>query len=387
MFNIEHFLLFTILFGLSFALATKPQKSYDRDFWGTTAFFIIAYTLIVGLRYGWGHDYVRYEYLYNMLEYDSSKDYDVAFWNFYKVVKAIDLPFCGWLLISTLTIIVSYFYIVKAMKGDKYMLMLFLPATITITTYAMRQFQAIAYINIAVGLLLFSDNLLLRKKISITISAILLLLAYHTHAASIVYAAPFIAFIFLKKIGALPYKTTIIAYIGCIVFSSIINAIFSEYIINLAQNFTVTDHLQGYVDQVEGRVLGDDAIDEATYGYGGAFQIFHYIGYIALLYVTGRALKIAPNRNVTIIYNIVVIALLLQEVFFLQEIMKRLITPFFVLYFIPLGYAINVFHLHKKRPFAGYSLYGLCLLVVLLRILYPMYPFLTSFKLAGFVWN
>lgn len=387
MFNIEHFLLFTILFGLSFALATKPQKSYDRNFWGATAFFIIAYTLIVGLRYGWGHDYVRYEYSFNMLEYDYSRDYDVAYWNFYRIVKAFNLPFYASVVISTLLIIVSYFYIVKAMKGDKYMLMLFLPATITITTYAMRQFQAIAYINIAVGLLLFSDNLMLRKKISITISAILLLLAYHTHAASIAYAAPFIAFIFLKKIGALPYKTTIIAYIGCIVFSSIINAIFSEYIINLVQNLVVTDHLQGYVDQVEGRVLGDDAVDEATYGYSGAFQIFHYIGYIALLYVTGRALKIAPNRNVTIIYNIVVIALLLQEVFFLQEIMKRLITPFFVLYFIPLGYAINVYLQHKNKHFKGYQFYGMCILLVLLRIFYPMYPFLTSFKLSGFVWN
>ena len=155
----------------------------------------------------------------------------------------------------------------------------------------------------------------------------------------------------------------------------------------MAQNLVVTDHLQGYVDKVEGRVLGEDSVDEATYGFSGAFQIFHYIGYIALLYVTGRALKIAPNKNVTIIYNIVVIALLLQEVFFLQEIMKRLITPFFVLYFIPLGYAINVFHLHKKRPFAGYKLFGLCLFVVLLRIFYPIYKFLVSFSLAGFVWN
>lgn len=387
MFNIEHFLLFTILFGLSFALATKPQKSYDRNFWGATAFFIIAYTLIVGLRYGWGHDYVRYEYYYNILEYDYSKDYDVAFWNFYKVVKAIDLPFSGWLLISTLTIIVSYFYIVKAMKGDKYMLMLFLPATLLTTTYAMRQFQAIAYINIAVGLLLFSDNLLQKKKISIVISTILLLLAYHTHAGSIAYAMPFLLFLFYKKAGALPYKVTIIAYLGCIVFSSIINAILSDNILNMIQGLTVTDHLQGYVDHVEGRVLGEDAIDEATFGYGGAFQIFHYVAYVALFYITGKALKIAPNKNVTIIYNIVIVALLLQEVFFAQEMLRRVIDPFAILYFIPLGYAISVYMQYKNKHFKGYQLYGMCILLVLLRIFYPMYPFLTSFKLSGFVWN
>lgn len=387
MFNIEHFLLFTILFGLSFALATKPQKSYDRNFWGTAAFFIIAYTLIVGLREGWGHDYYRYEFAYNTLETDYSYDYDIAFWNFYRITKALSLPFSGWLVISTLTIIVSYFYIVKAMKGDKYMLMLFLPATITITTYAMRQFQAIAYINIAIGLILFSEQLLKRKKLSIIMSALLLLLAYHTHASSIIYALPFLPFIFYKKAGALPYKVTIIAYLGCIVFSSIINAIFSDTLLGLMQNLTTTDHLQGYVDNAEGRVLGSDAADEATYGYGGAFQLFHYVAYVALFYVTGKALKIAPNKNITIIYNIVVVALLLQELFFVQEIMRRIIDPFVILYFIPLGYAINIFMQYKNKHFKGYQFYGMCILIVLLRIFYPMYPFLTSFKLAGFVWN
>ena len=138
---------------------------------------------------------------------------------------------------------------------------------------------------------------------------------------------------------------------------------------------------------IDGRVLGDDAVDEATYGYGGAFQVFHYIAYVALLYVTGKALKIAPNRNVNIMYNIVVVALLLQEVFFAQEIMRRIIEPFCILYFIPLGYAINVLMLYKNKHFEGYPFYGLCMFIVLLRIFYPMYPFLTSFRLAGFVWN
>jgi|GEM_PF-1893404 len=387
MFNIEHFLLFTILFGLSFALATKSQKSYDRYFWGATAFFIIAYTLIVGLRYGWGDDYVRYEYYYNILEYNYSKDYDVAFWNFYKIVKAFGLPFSGWLVISTQTIIVSYFYIVKAMKGDKYMLMLFLPATLLTTTYAMRQFQAIAYINIAVGLLLFSDNLLQKKKISIVISTILLLLAYHTHAGSIAYAIPFLLFIFYKKANALPYKITIIAYLGCIVFSGIINAILSDNILNMIQGLIVTDHLQGYVNRADSILVGEDSVSENVFAYGGAFQILHYVAYVALFYITGKALKIAPNKDVTIIYNIVIVALLLQEVFFAQEILRRLIDPLSLLYFIPLGYAINVYMQYRNNHFKGYQFYGLCILLVFMRIYYQMFKFTISWKLAGFVWD
>lgn len=387
MFNIEHFTLFGILFCLSFALAIKPQKSYDRNFWGATAFFIIAYTIIVGLRDGWGGDYVNYEFSYNMLEYDYTKDYDIAYWKMYEWEKALGLPFAGSVLISTLLIVISYFYIVKAMKGDKYMLMCFLPATLLVTTYAMRQFHAIAYINIAIALILFNDNLIKKRKWAIITSALLVLLAYNTHAASLAYAAPFIIFIFYRKAGALPYKITIIAYLCCILFSGIINAIFSDTILDIIPRLTVTDHLQGYIEQAERRVLGADSVNTETYSFGGAFQLFHYIAYIALLYITGKALKIAPNKNVTIIYNIVVVSLLLQEIFFAQEIMRRIVDPFAILYFIPLAYAINVFMQYKNKHFKGYRFYGLCILLVLLRILYPIYPFLTSFKLAGFVWD
>lgn len=387
MFNIEHFLLFTILFALSFLLTLCPQKNYEKNFWGTVAFFIIAYTLIVGLRYGWGHDYERYEFVYSMLEYDYSKDYDIAYWGLYKFEKSLGIPFSGSVVISTLLIIISYFYIVKAMKGDRYMLMCFLPATIMFTTYAMRQFHAIVYINIAIALLLFSEQLPKRKTLTIIISVILLLLAFHTHVASVAYAIPFLLFIFYKSPNVLPYKITVIAYIACIIFSNIINAFFSEYIINLTQNLIVTDHLQGYVNKADVRVLGEDSVDESTFAYGGAFQFFHYASYTCLLYIMGRALAIKPNKNVIYIYNIVVVAILLQEIFFSQEIMRRLIDPFVILYFIPLGYAINIYRENSKTKFMGYQFYGFCLLLLLMRIYYPFISFLTSFNLAGFVWD
>lgn len=387
MFNLEHFFLFLFLFGLSFFLTKIPQKNYDRIFWGTVAFFIVAYTIIVGLRYGWGHDYVRYEFTYNMLEYDYTKDFDVAYWGLNKFEKSLGIPFAGSVVISTLLIIVSYFYIVKAMKGNKYMLMCFLPATLLYTTYAMRQFQAIAYINIAIGLLLFDDNILKNKKAGIVISLLLILLAYHTHSSSIAYAMPFVIFLFFKKVGAIPYKITIPAYLCTIIFSGIIESFFNETFLSLFQTLTISDHLQGYIDNADSLLFGAEAVDNATFSHGGIYQLFHYTGYLCLLYITSRALKIRPNKGVAIIYNIVVIAIILQQIFFAQEIMRRIIDPFAILYFIPLGYAIYVYVQHKKQRFKGYLFYGCCIAVALLFIYYPMLKFLTSFNLAGFVWD
>ena len=387
MFNLEHFFFFTILFALSFLLTQKSSRNYERNFWGAAAFFIIAYTVIVGLRYGWGHDYVRYEYAYNMLEYDYSKDYDLAYWNLYKIEKGLGLSFAGSVLLSTLLIIVSYFYIVKAMKGDKYMLMCFLPATLLVTTYALRQFQAVAYINIAIALVLFSDDLLKKKKISIIIAALLVYIAYHTHAASIVYAIPFAVCLLLRKMKPIPFQISVPAYLGVIVFAGIITSLFNDLFLSYFESLTATDHLQAYIDQADGRLFGADSVDETTFAHGGIYQIFHYVGYICLLYVSGRALKIRPHKGVTIIYNVVVVAILLQQVFFSQEMMRRVIDPFAILYFIPVGYAINVLMLHKKQRFKGYELYAGCTLVALLLIYYPMLKFLISFDLAGFVWN
>lgn len=386
MFNLEHFLLFTILFCLSFVLAAKSPKSYEKNFWGTAAFFIIAYTIIVGLRYGWGGDYRNYEFMYNNVENDYTLNYDVAYWYLYKIEKAIGLSFAESLLISTLLIIISYFSIVKAMKGDRYMLMFFLPATILITTYAIRQFHAIAYINIAIALILFNDNLI-KKKTSIIISALLILLAYHTHGASLAYAIPFAIFLFYRNPIHIPYKISIVVFLCTIVFASIITPIFNNIFLSFFEGLTMNDHLQNYIDKADGVIFGEDSIEDGMFVIGGIFQIVHYAGQICLLYVTARALSIKPNKNVTYIYNIVVIAILLQQIFFNQEIMRRLIDPIALLYFIPLGYAINILMEYRKFHFKGYGLYLLCMGIALFRVYYQMFSFLTNFRLAGFVWD
>lgn len=387
MFNVEHFLLFGFLFLLSFLLTKKKQGNYEHSFWNATSLFIIAYTVIVGLRYGWGGDYYEYERCYNNIK-TLFFDYDIAYWKLYEFEHSLGLSFAGSLMLSSFLIVVSYFYIVKAMKGDKYMLMCFLPSTIMITTFAMRQFHAIAYLNIAIGLILFSDNLLKKRKKTVIIAAILIFLAYHTHGASLAYILPFIIFVFYREnVKHIPYSVSIIAFIASIVLSEIITAIFNSTFLSLFENLTVNDHLQSYVDQADGLIFGDETVDKKTFGYSGAFLVFHYVGQVCLLYVTGKALSIKPNRNVTYIYNIVVIAIILQEIFFKQEIMRRLIDPIVILYYIPLGYAINTLSEFRARKLKWYDLYLLCLSIALFRIYYQMYKFLTSFSIAGFVWD
>ena len=273
------------------------------------------------------------------------------------------------------------------MKGNKYMLMCFLPATLLYTTYALRQFQAITYINIAIALLLFDDNILKNKKISIAVSILLIFLAYHTHAGTLIYAIVFLVYMFFRWLKPLTYKVTITAYLIAIVFSNIITQFFSDVILSYIHLFELSEHFQGYINNIDSRVLGSDSMDQKTFGHGGIYQIFHYIGYACILYIMGKALEIKPNKKVTIIYNVVVIAILLQQLFFIQEIMRRIIDPFAILYFIPLGYALNVFWEYRKQPFKGYIFYGCCVIMSLLLIYYPMLNFLTSFELAGFVWN
>lgn len=386
MFNVEHFLLFGYLFFLSFLLTKRKAENYEHGFWNTTSLFIVAYTVIVGLRYGWGGDYYEYERCYNNIK-TLFFDYDIAYWKLYEFEHSLGLSFAGSLMLSSFLIVVSYFYIVKAMKGNKYMLMCFLPATIMITTFALRQFHAIAYLNIAIGLILFSDNLLKEKK-KVIIAALLIFLAYHTHGASLAYILPFIIFVFYRhNVKHIPHSVTIIVFIASIVFSEAITAIFNNIFLSLFEKLMVNDHLQSYVDQADSLIFGDESVDEKTFGYRGAFLIFYSVSQVCFLYVSGKALSIKPDRNVTYVYNIVVVAIILQELFFKQEVMRRLIDPIAILYYIPLGYAINTLSEYRARKLKGYFLYLLCLSIALIRIYYQMYKFLTSFPIAGFVWD
>ena len=58
--NIDHIVLFSLLFGLFFKVVKMPQAKLEKNYWLVLSPLIISYILIIGLRYGWGNDWWGY---------------------------------------------------------------------------------------------------------------------------------------------------------------------------------------------------------------------------------------------------------------------------------------------------------------------------------------
>ena len=59
--SIDFIILYTALFGLFFSISQIRQKAINRNVltWGVP--IIIAFVIIIGMRYGWGNDYMSYK--------------------------------------------------------------------------------------------------------------------------------------------------------------------------------------------------------------------------------------------------------------------------------------------------------------------------------------
>lgn len=377
--NLEHFCLFGFLYLISFSLLRNKPERIQNNFFGSVWLFVAAYSIIVGCRYGWGHDYLSYKYFYNQPYFESGRDYGYYLLNY--VENALGIPFEGHMLLCSFFFIFSSYYLVKKTgEANEWMLVLFMPMTIMFSTYAVRQFLAISFLYLFIGYFLFEEEK--KSVLKIVVSIILIELAYSIHAASILFILPFFIFLFYKKdVKALDYKIVVFAYILVIFFSKQYAVFLNNLIDNNIQMISLDNHLQGYIDNSD-KWFGEDAENEESFGYGGIYQYFSYLSNIAVIYLSGRTLSVQNNKNVSMIYNVFAIAIIVREIIFEQEIMRRIIDPYVIMAYVPLGYGIyNAVRFERK------IVYIMALVLALLGIYYPQYKFLINFSLADFMWN
>lgn len=380
----DHIILFLFLFACFFAILREKQTYIDKHFWKAVMLPFIAYIIIIGVRYGWGVDYLRYEESYETKQIDLG--YDIGFTSLQKLLHWVGLnKFWMASMVFATLFISSFFLLLKNIGGySKYMIMLFLPATLLLNTYAIRQFVAISFVLFAFCFIISENKY--KWYVRYSCAAILALIAYLIHGASLFFAIPLgLAFI-LRLFKPLKTSFSVLLYISSIVFSSVfieyITAFFDKY----AAILTVTDHLQGYVDGYINMVANDD-VD--MFGHGGIYLYFEYLSRIILIVLSGWALRQKPNKMVSLFYNIMLLGLCMQQIFFTSEIFRRLLDPIFMLYCIPVGYALYLLFENNKVQNVYYRKPTQIIMsvILLLYIYYPMYKFIFFCDIAGFIWD
>lgn len=326
--NADHLLLFGFLFCVFGYFAFIPENKINRNYWKYALFPIIAYTVIVGMRYGWGNDYMFYKWRYEFPFAYGREDFGFGTLN--KFLNSIGFDFVGGFMTYSFIFVVASYLLISSFRENKYMIAFLVPCTIMQTTFTIRQSVAEAFI--LVSLYFFNK----KKYIWFIAFAIV---AYSMHKAAIFMLIFIIPLYFLVK-KPFSIKTTIPLFIFAVIFEKVMEpymeAAFGTIIPLL--NFQQGSYMEGYVVQ-EDDWFGAESFNE-NFRAGLFTQIVSSAMELGTIFVGYKALHVKYNRFLNAIYNAVVIGLILRRLFIVIEIPRRLVDPFYLLCFIIIGYAL-----------------------------------------------
>lgn len=378
--NIDHIILFGILFSLFAGVTKFNQKLINKHFWNITFILIITYSIVLGCRYGWGNDYLWYKY---RIEHPNAySNEEIGFKLINQTLKQLGLNYAGVYIIYSLVFIVAGFKYIKGYKFNKYMLALFLPATIILETSTIRQSLSISFIFLSL-------YFLQKKKYYHTIC--MLLIAFSIHNGNVIIAFIFIlSYIITNYVTPLmlPWKFTIPFYIAFTISAELFNQFAFPIIENITSSISLDNKYQSYIETSDSW-FSQEAYN-AEYEQSDFTLILTSIFHISIIYLCYICInnKFIKNRNLIYIYNNIVIGILLLRLFFHFEILRRIAESIIQFYFIPLGYALYMFFHNKRLISKKHIKYcKICIYCIFMYLLLYFGRFILLSPSHKFIWN
>jgi len=371
--NVDHFLLFGILFCIFGYFALIPQSKINKHYWAYAIFPIIAYSLIVGMRYGWGNDYLFYKWRYEKPFAYGKEDYGFGTLNV--ILNSLGFDFVGGFITYSLVFVVAAYLLMSSFKENKYMIAFLVPCTIMQTTFTIRQSVAEAFILIS---LYFFHN----KKYMWFV--LFVLVASSMHKASLFMLILIIPmYFFIKK--PLSLKITIPFFIFAAVFEKPLEPYMVSFfdIVIPFLSFQQGSYMDSYVLQADDW-FGIDSFNE-DFRAGLFTQIISSAMEASTIYVGSKALQYKYNKFLNAIYNAVVVGLILRRFFIVIEIPRRMVDPLYMLCFLIIGYAF--FYGKNICKGKGQIWAYLSFLCIILFTLLHVGKFLVASPSYIFVWD
>ena len=325
--NLDHIVLFTLLFAVFFFITKWNQKFLNKHFWAIASVPILAYSLVLGCRYGWGHDYLWYKRRFENPYWYADEDPGFRILNLF--LQDIGFNYVGAFIFYSFVLIVGAYVLVRDYKENKYMLALFLPATLLFSTFPIR--QAVAHAFVFLGF-----HFMNRKKWIWCVFMIVCM--YSIHPSSIITFSVCGALFFVVK-KPFPCNVSIIVYIVIALASDIFRNFFFDISNHISTYIVLDNKFQSYINQSD-IWFGKEGLRE-DWEQGTLTLFLSMAFHMSMIYMGWVALKYRPNNQIIYLYNSMVIGFILLRLFFTLEILRRIADPFVLLYFIPTGYAIS----------------------------------------------
>lgn len=338
----DHIVLFLFSFILFYIGGVFNYRKEGTKYWLSAMFPLITVCFLLGSR-TWGADYSWYKYQFqHAFDFEMLQEQQPLFVYFNRLLNLIGLNYVGGFTVYSLVYFVATFKLFKSFgEYSKYMYAFALPAYIGFGTDIIRQ-------TIATGLVIIVILDFNRHKY--LFGVVFLILASMIHSASVVL---FVFYLFFKFIyhKTLPYSITIPLYL-------IVIFIFKPEWLNELNNVISVLNLgdskfQGYIDDSD-RWFSEDA-NNSLYTQGLLPLILNTGFVISLFYIGHEALRRQENKDINIIYNIVVLGYIGLRLFYNVEILRRFFIPNTMLFPVVLGFAIYIFK-YKVQSFKSIEL-------------------------------
>ena len=333
--NIDHLFLFSLLFMVFFLFTRCKQKFLNEYFWKITIIPILLYSFILGCRYGWGNDYLFYKYRFENPYGYADEDEGYRLLNLF--LNDIGCNYVGAFVAYSLIFIVSAFIWIKDYKENRYMLALFLPATLIFSTFPIRQAVAHSFVFLAFHFL---------NKKRWLLYFLMIICMYSIHASSVITVF-LCSVLFLIGRKVISWKISIPIYVIITLAADIFSSHFFDLFSNLLPYISFENKFQSYIDSPD-RWFGADSVNEG-WKQGTVTLVLSMLFHISIIYIGYISLKYRPKVEVAYLYNSMLVGFLLLRLFFTVELLRRIANPFIMLYFIPLGYAFAFLNSNIKR--------------------------------------
>lgn len=308
------------------------QHDFQKRYWTFGIWCIVSFTLILGLRYGRGNDYMHYidVYKYNL------ESNEILFTFINAILKSIGVGEHYFFMYYNFLFIVGGMSLLKLFrKNAQFLLPLFLIAFIFFAEFMIRQALGFAFVFLFLKTLIKIEH----TKQDLFLLCIYSLCTLFIHSANIIYIFLFvILYVFIKK----PFSPniTIPAFLfSTYIFSSVIDYSFLTSYLSLL----------GGMDNKIGEYASDSATwlsadnSQTLFLRNPVIKVWQTYGECALIYLTYKVLELYRDEKYVITYNVYIIGLLFMQCFLTFEFLNRVGSIIYYFWAFPLSLTLRYF--------------------------------------------
>lgn len=380
--NIDHIFLYLLLFFSLYRFQRNSRKIVKLSKYVLHAVFpILLFTIIEGCRYGRGADYFwykyRFEYMYRFVE---PQFLFGAYEHFLGLLNANYIVFFMCNSFLFITILFAFLKKMFSSKESGWMYLLAVCALLYPFETFVRQYLAYPFLLLFVAFLMNAD-----KKKDYVIAVAMLCLTNMLHSG-LLFGIPFILFFYYLLKKNISYKVAV----GLIVSAYFIlsNGFFADLFARYLQNVKFfaqimsSDATLGYIED-SGRWLSAESILTST-EQSFAAKIMQFFFETSIAIGAYWALRVKPNRKVTVFYNLFVVGCFFTRSFWGYEIFLRMFNQLYLFWFIPAGY---VFYVYKESSGKERSVLFITKIIISIYLIIYWGRNILFSPTSTFIWN